>query len=229
MNVRTIAVDQIVPAPYNPRIDLKKGDIEYEKLKQSIETFGYVDPLIWNERTGHLVGGHQRLKILQDMGHQEVLVSVVHLDEDREKALNLALNKIEGDWDEAQLDQLLSELDTDLATLAGWDSEELDALIDQTQPPSESAFLNVLIEEETPSPSPGKEPMQQPAPVPESVTVSRKEIQAERELYPVAFSVDPDEREEIRQAIRTAKLHFNVTTSNDAFVCICRDFLQRGG
>jgi ParB-like chromosome segregation protein Spo0J len=62
MDIRKIAVDKINPAPYNPRVDLKPGDEEYEKLKRSIEEFGYVEPLVWNEQTGNLVGGHQRIE-----------------------------------------------------------------------------------------------------------------------------------------------------------------------
>ena len=62
----------LIPADYNPRKDLKPGDAEYEKLKRSIEQFGYVEPVIWNKTTGFVVGGHQRLKVLLDMGITEV-------------------------------------------------------------------------------------------------------------------------------------------------------------
>ena len=55
-------IEDLRPASYNPRKDLKPGDKEYEKLKRSITEFGYVEPVIWNERTGTVVGGHQRLK-----------------------------------------------------------------------------------------------------------------------------------------------------------------------
>ena len=63
--VRTIPISRINPAPYNPRLDLQPGDPDYEKLKRSLDTFGCVEPLVWNQRTGHLVGGHQRFKVLQ--------------------------------------------------------------------------------------------------------------------------------------------------------------------
>ncbi|WP_253721208.1 ParB N-terminal domain-containing protein [Brevibacillus brevis] len=79
---------------------MQPGDIEYEKLKRSFQEFGYVEPLIWIEQTGNLVGGHQRFKILVEQGTTEIEVSVVSLDEIREKALNIALNKISGAWDE---------------------------------------------------------------------------------------------------------------------------------
>jgi ParB-like chromosome segregation protein Spo0J len=80
-------LDDLFPADYNPRKALKRGDPEYEKLRRSIETFGLVEPLIWNEDTGRLVGGHQRLTVLKDMSISQVEVSVVHLDESHEKAL----------------------------------------------------------------------------------------------------------------------------------------------
>ena len=79
----------LLPADYNPRKDLKPGDAEYEKLKRSLETFGYVEPIIWNKTTGRVVGGHQRLKVLMDMGITEVECVVVEMPEDKEKALNV--------------------------------------------------------------------------------------------------------------------------------------------
>src|ERR1039457_2224341 len=103
MNMQIIEINKLNPAAYNPRRDLKPGDPDYEKLKASIETFGYVEPLVWNSRTGSLVGGHQRLKILIEQGVEEVEVSVVELDLGQEKALNLALNKILGHWDGEKL------------------------------------------------------------------------------------------------------------------------------
>ena len=60
MNIQKISVEKLNPAVYNPRKDLKPGDKEYEKLKRSIEEFGYVEPVIWNQKTGNVVGGHQR-------------------------------------------------------------------------------------------------------------------------------------------------------------------------
>lgn len=127
MNIKNIRVEEINPAPYNPRIDLQPGDPEYDALKKSIEQFGYIDPLIWNEKTGHLVGGHQRYKILMENKPKEITVSVVYLNEDEEKALNIALNKISGDWDEYKLEQVLLELKVanfDMS-LTGFSDEEL--------------------------------------------------------------------------------------------------------
>lgn len=130
MQIEKKKVIDLVPADYNPRKDLKPGDKEYEKLKRSIDEFGYVDPLIWNKRTSRLVGGHQRLKVLKDMGIDEVDVVVVDMDEEKEKALNVALNKISGDWDKDKLMLLITDLQGEDfgVSLTGFDTEELDDL-----------------------------------------------------------------------------------------------------
>lgn len=124
----------LLPADYNPRKDLKPGDAEYEKLKRSIEQFGYVEPVIWNQTTGRVVGGHQRLKVLMDMGMAEVDCVVVEMDEDKEKALNIALNKISGDWDKDKLALLIADLqgaDFDVS-LTGFEPAEIDDLFKET-------------------------------------------------------------------------------------------------
>lgn len=130
MRIEKKKVTDLIPADYNPRKDLKPGDKEYEKLKRSIHEFGYVDPLIWNQHTRRLVGGHQRLKVLKDMGIEDVDVVVVDMGEEKEKALNVALNKISGDWDKNKLMLLITDLqgeDFDVS-LTGFDPEELDDL-----------------------------------------------------------------------------------------------------
>ena len=121
----------LLPADYNPRKDLKPGDAEYEKLKRSIEQFGYVEPVIWNKATGRVVGGHQRLKVLIDLGMTEVDCVVVELTEEKEKALNIALNKISGEWDKDKLALLIADLqgaDFDVS-LTGFEPAELDDLL----------------------------------------------------------------------------------------------------
>ena len=93
MQIEKKNVSQLLPADYNPRKDLKPGDKEYEKLKRSIEEFGYVEPVIWNKTTGRVVGGHQRLKVLIDLGITEIDCVVVEMDEAKEKALNFAFGR----------------------------------------------------------------------------------------------------------------------------------------
>ncbi|MEX2081363.1 MAG: ParB N-terminal domain-containing protein, partial [Dehalococcoidia bacterium] len=130
--LKRIPTGRINPAPYNPRADLRPGDPEYEALARSIGEFGCVEPLVWNKRTGNLVGGHQRFKVLLAQGARQVDVSVVSLPPEREKALNIALNKISGSWDDRKLAELLDELtrtpELDL-TLTGFSLPEARDLI----------------------------------------------------------------------------------------------------
>ncbi|MBQ3585758.1 MAG: DUF4417 domain-containing protein [Synergistaceae bacterium] len=131
MNIVRKAISELIPAPYNPRKDIQPGDSEYEKLKRSLEEFGYVEPIIWNAQTGHVVGGHQRLKVLNELGETEIDCVVVDIPEAQEKALNIALNKISNGWDDEKLSALLEDLqneDIDL-TLTGFDLGEIDKLL----------------------------------------------------------------------------------------------------
>lgn len=134
--IQNIPVSQLKQAEYNPRKDLKPGDAEYEKLKNSILNFGYVEPVIWNKRTGNIVGGHQRAKVLQDLGYETITCMVVDLDDLQEKALNIALNKITGDWDVPLLTDLLKELDeSDFDVfLTGFEPEELGDMFGEANP-----------------------------------------------------------------------------------------------
>lgn len=131
MKIEKVDIDKLNFAKYNPRIDLQPEDEEYQKLKRSIETFGYVEPVVWNERTGNVVGGHQRLKILISQGYKEVDVSCINVSEQEEKALNIALNKIDGRWDYEKLKEVLSELEnTDIdETLSGFTDYEIKEIL----------------------------------------------------------------------------------------------------
>src|SRR3954469_4938542 len=141
MKIARIAIARLNPAPYNPRLDLKPGDPEYERLRRSLDEFGCVEPLVWNRRSGHLVGGHQRLKVLVEGGATHADVSVVDLPPEREKALNIALNKISGGWDEAKLAQLLDELikvpGFDIE-LTGFELPDVDALLAEHLAPQDA-------------------------------------------------------------------------------------------
>lgn len=130
MDIQTKKLKDLIPADYNPRKSLKPGDPEYEKLKRSLEQFGYVEPIIWNQQTKTVVGGHQRLTAMMDLGMTEAEVVVVDFDLETEKALNVALNKISGDWDKDKLALLITDLqaaDFDVS-LTGFDAAEIDDL-----------------------------------------------------------------------------------------------------
>ncbi len=132
MELTRVPINDLNEAPYNPRIDLKPGDPVYENLKRSVETFGYLQPVIVNRRNHTVVGGHQRLKVLQDLGHEQVDVVFVDLPVEQEKALNLTLNKTVGEWDEPKLARLLQEFegfgDLDIQ-LTGFDQDEIGDLV----------------------------------------------------------------------------------------------------
>ncbi|WP_213334256.1 site-specific DNA-methyltransferase [Enterococcus casseliflavus] len=130
MKISKMKLADLKAADYNPRVELKPGMEEDDKLKHSILEFGFVDPPIFNVQTGNLVGGHQRVAVARDLGlFEEIEVSLVDLDLEKEKALNLALNKISGKWDEEKLALLLKELGEEEINLTGFDHEEVEDLI----------------------------------------------------------------------------------------------------
>ncbi len=107
--VDTIAVSKLIgmASPYNPRnID----ESELAALKLSLQTYGVVEPIVVNRKTKRIVGGHQRVRAAHDLGRKTLPVVWVTLTEAEEKKLNLALNRIQGVWDETRLGQLLAEL-----------------------------------------------------------------------------------------------------------------------
>lgn len=130
LNLQEKPLSWMKPAEYNPRQDLQPGDPEYERIRRSIEAFDYADPLIVNS-DGTIIGGHQRYKVLLDLGYESADVVVVEKTKDEEKALNIALNKIGGDWDEEKLADLIGEIDLSSldATLTGFDVDEIKEMI----------------------------------------------------------------------------------------------------
>ncbi len=130
MQWKTLALADLRPAAYNPRKKLKAGDKEYEKIKSSIQEFGYVEPIIVNYDMT-VIGGHQRLTVLKDLDYTEAQCVVLHIeDENKVKALNIALNKISGEWNEQLLADLLVDLqNADFNTdLTGFEPAEIDQL-----------------------------------------------------------------------------------------------------
>lgn len=130
MQWQTLSLDALRPAEYNPRKKLKSGDKEYEKIKNSILEFGYVEPIIVNfDMT--VIGGHQRLTVLKDLGYTEAQCVVLHIEDGKKvKALNIALNKITGAWNEQLLADLLVDLqsvDFNIA-LTGFEAPEVEQL-----------------------------------------------------------------------------------------------------
>ena len=130
MEIKELPLKELKPAAYNPRKKLKKGDKEYEKIKKSLLKFGYVDPIIVNEDLT-VIGGHQRLTVLKDLDYETAKCVIVKLSKEDEKALNIALNKITGQWDEALLADLLLDLqESDFnLDLTGFEPPEIDDIL----------------------------------------------------------------------------------------------------
>ena len=129
MEFKKLKIDTLIPASYNPRKALKPGDPEFEKIKNSITEFGYVDPIIVNSDMT-IIGGHQRWSVLKTLGFTEVDCVVIEIDKTKEKALNIALNKVTGEWNKELLADLIKDLqslDYDVS-FTGFDPPEIDEL-----------------------------------------------------------------------------------------------------
>lgn len=143
MKVEMAKVADLIPATYNPRVI---DPHVLEKLKKGLQEFGFVEPLVVNTfqgREGVIIGGHQRLKAALELGYEEVPVNYVSLDEKREKALNIALNKLAGEWDFPKLTTMLKELESDLdfdLELTGFDKFEATDLGDLSGEDETSLF-----------------------------------------------------------------------------------------
>lgn len=158
MNIKKINIEKLKAAEYNPRKDLKPEDEEYQKIKRSILEFGYVAPIIVNADMT-VIGGHQRLKVLKELGYKEVECNIVDLDKTKEKALNIALNKITGEWDNSKLEELLAELkETDIdMDMTGFTFDEVDNILKDIEGSKEDDFDldQALNEIEEPTTRPG--------------------------------------------------------------------------
>jgi len=132
LEFRKINIDRLKHAEYNPRKDLKPGDAEFEKIKNSITEFGYCEPIIVNSDMT-IIGGHQRAKVLKELGYTEIDCVVINIDKTKEKALNIALNKVTGEWDFESLAKLLDELKEEdyNIELTGFDFSEAEKLWDE--------------------------------------------------------------------------------------------------
>jgi len=126
MDLKKINIKLIKEAESNPRIIKEKS---FNDLKTSIKEFGYIQPIIWNKRSSRIISGHQRFKILKEEGQKEIEVIEVDLDEKKEKAALIALNRISGEWNYELLGPLLSELnDGKMLDLTGFEVSDLDLM-----------------------------------------------------------------------------------------------------
>ena len=125
--VEMVPLDTLKPFDRNPRTMTTK---DFEDLQRSIKTYGFIEPIIANKTTGHIVGGHQRLRAARALHLDKVPVVWVKLNQAQESALNIALNKISGEWDEDLLAELIFDLDDDMKLLTGFSDDEIAHLQD---------------------------------------------------------------------------------------------------
>ena len=133
MKIIKIDVNKLVLADYKPRVKLKSGDRAYEELKRSIQKFGYVDLIICNKDL-KVIAGHQRIPVLKELGYKIIDVVQVDIGEYDEKALNIALNKIDGSWDFEKLQSLLDDIKInshELFNFTGFTDGEFEKIISE--------------------------------------------------------------------------------------------------
>jgi DNA modification methylase len=139
-------IADLIPAPYNPRQSTAKQE---KHLKESLEKFGMVEPIIFNKQTGYIVGGHFRVRELKKLGIKEIECVIVDLNEDDEKELNIRLNANTGSWD---WDTLAN--DWEVVDLEAWgleipqfdnEAEELEASEDDYDVPEGGIETDIVI------------------------------------------------------------------------------------
>lgn len=217
LDVREVAVSKINPAVYNPRVELLPGDQEYQQIEASLDEFGMVEPLVWNEVNGTLVGGHQRYNILVAKGRKRVPVSVVHIeDEEREKALNLALNQ-GGRWDVDRLGVVLHSIESlELLRTTGFTLESLDELRREAERQNTLGAIERRMKDE-----PGYDPYKDPD------KKYRSQEDGYEQTFEVTYTFTRDQRQHVLGAIAQAKELWGVASSMEALSQICENFISQ--
>lgn len=131
MKIVMVNPTKLTVSAYNPR---KMSAHEMTKLRRSIREFGVIEPIVVQMPGSRIIGGHQRVEAAIAEGLQEIPIIRLRITDAKAKLLNLALNKISGEWDEDKLRSLLAELhlDTEDLDLTGFDSDEIEKLLSET-------------------------------------------------------------------------------------------------
>lgn len=144
MKIEKIKIEDLKMAEYNPRKDLKPEDEAYQKIKKSIIEYGCIIPLVVNKDMT-IIGGHQRLKILKDLGYKEIECVLVDYNKNKEKGCNIILNNenVSGEWDNSKLEELMEELKKedgfDIET-TGFTFDEVEDILKETIVSKEDDF-----------------------------------------------------------------------------------------
>ena len=127
MNIEEVKLKDLKPWKFNPR---RMPESQKKKLKASLEEFGFVEPIVIN-KDNTIIGGHQRYFVAKGMGIETAPCIRLDLDERKATALNLALNKIQGEWDEFKLSEVLQTIQDDkMLALTGFEEGEVQVLLE---------------------------------------------------------------------------------------------------
>jgi ParB-like chromosome segregation protein Spo0J len=149
MKAATVATERkaladLNEAPYNPN---RMTDTQLSKLGKSIKTFDYLEPIVWNRQTGHVVSGNHRLRVLRDQGFTEADVVVVDVSPDQERLINIAMNKIHGQVDARALVDVLQEYSPEDIGLTGYDQDEFESIMERAMSAQADAEAGVTENE----------------------------------------------------------------------------------
>lgn len=221
MRTKQRHLNELLANPANPRADLQPGDPEYDKIRESIKAHGLVEPLVVNSTTGRIVSGHQRAKVLADLGYKTATVVEIDVDDTTETRIGVALNKIEGHFDDAKLVELIGQLtehSTVELTHLGYTADEFDDLIRRLDQANATGFLDDLITDD------------------EADDNAEPEIQYQggdrmrtSDWYALTYIVTGDERAAILDTLRHAQREHGHPTFAKALTAIATDFLDRTG
>jgi len=223
MKLVEMPLDEIEEAAYNPRVKLEPGMPQFERLKKSIQSFGQVDPLVWNERSKRLVGGRQRLTVMRHMGEKTGWFTVVDLDEDREKALNLALNNpnLQSEFDADKLIAMAATMPLEMLQLGGFDdSMELQEMVRRAELSQATSFLTEFMT----GTDEGIDAVERPR------EIDLKEEHPHRtgpQMFEVPLIFTAEQRAIYYQALDRAKRYYRTDNSYEALVHVLGEFNTR--
>lgn len=138
LEVTRVPLQKLKPHPQNPRRHPDPGTPQWEALKASL-AHDYFDPIVWNKRSGMLVSGHLRVKVLKEMGYRAADAVIVNYDERTHLARMLAANRFIGTDDEHALLEVLRDLDNQLP-LSTYLEEDLRELLTRLNPEAPAEF-----------------------------------------------------------------------------------------
>lgn len=214
-------------APYNPRVALEPGMPEFDRLQKSIEEWGLVDPLVLNEATNTLVGGHQRMTVLEHAGYKTGwFILIDEPDVAREKALNIALNRNLGRWDYPALNELLESLEPDLREAAGFDreGEEAAEMLRGAEVSGSSSFLDDFLQGQSGAATDDDPLGGKPREIDHK---AEHKDRAGPQLFEIPLVLNDEQRQIYYRAIGRAKQRFGTDNTYEALVAIMDEFNKR--